>query len=101
MSHDSLGNTDPQRGASDADAMQKGEKSFLDHFSGLSEALSNDENGFSNKEGFNTDRGHEPLADNESEAEINSEDDELEFRKERSNQELPTEEQNRRSNLDE
>ena len=48
MAHDSFGNTDPQRGAKDADALQKGEKNFLDKFKGLSNALSNDENGFSN-----------------------------------------------------
>ena len=63
MSQNSLGNTDPQRGAKEADALKKGERNFMDNFSGLSDALSNDENGFSNKEGFNTERGHEPLAE--------------------------------------
>ncbi|HEX8561692.1 MAG TPA: hypothetical protein VF676_01820 [Flavobacterium sp.] len=60
--HDSFGNTDPQRGSRDADAMHSGDKSHLKNLSGLSDALSNDENGFSNKEGFNTDEGHERLA---------------------------------------
>ena len=37
------------------------EKDFID---GLANALSNDENGFSNKEGFNKDGEHKNLADN-------------------------------------
>ena len=61
---DSFGNTDPQRGARDADAMHSGDKSNEKALGGgLSSALSNDENGFSNSEGFNTDRGHENLAE--------------------------------------
>ncbi|HEX8270594.1 MAG TPA: hypothetical protein VF581_11940 [Flavobacterium sp.] len=61
--HDETGNTDPQRGARDADPMHSGDKSILKNLSGLSDALSNDENGFSNKEGFNkTDDGSENLA---------------------------------------
>ena len=59
---DNSGNTDPQRGARDADAMHSGDKSHLKNLGGLSNALSNDENGFSNREGFNTDEGHEKLA---------------------------------------
>lgn len=61
MAHDSFGNTDPQRGAQDSDALH-GENDQLKGLGKLSNALSNDENGFSNKEGFNTDEGHKSLA---------------------------------------
>lgn len=55
-------NPEEQRGARESDSMHSGDKSHLKGLGSLTETLSNDQNGFSNAEGFNTDEGHHSLA---------------------------------------